>query len=261
LKMFVRPYLIFFIALVLAGCMVLSQAFAQGYSNPLQQSDQLLQQGDQQLGNNDFQGALSSFQSALSMYSQIVNSAIANNDTVPIKLQVRISRAIAATAVAYQGLGDAKNAGDYAQKALTLGNQLNDQFTIQNATQVLANIKRGNQPKIISRPQIQAETCQDRCDQMYPTGGNGEYQVGTMGAWQDCYDACEGKVGHRAERQLDRQLNDSRNGSGGAASNCYANCSEAERNCSKLNRYFPSSDSGGTQECSAERRACEARCR
>jgi tetratricopeptide (TPR) repeat protein len=203
LKMSARLYFRFFTALILAGLMIMAQAFAQGYSNPIQQSDQLLQQGDQQLGNNDFQGALASFQSALSMYSQIVNTAIANNDTVPIKLQVRISRAVAATAIAYQGRGDSTKAGDYAQKALILGKQLNDQFTIQNATQVLANINRGNQPNVISRPQLQANTCENRCYQQYPSEPNGEYQIGTMGAWQDCLDACDGKI-NRAQSPSER---------------------------------------------------------
>jgi tetratricopeptide (TPR) repeat protein len=164
-----RLYFKSYTALILTGFMIMALAFAQGYSNPIQQSDQLLQQGDQQLGNNDFQGALTSFQSALSMYSQIVNTTIANNDSVPIKLQIRISRALAATAVAYQGLGDSTNASDYAQKALILGKQLNDRFTIQNATQVLANINRGHQPNI-SRSQIQTNTCDDRCSEPYTPG-------------------------------------------------------------------------------------------
>jgi hypothetical protein len=46
---------------------------------------------------------------------------------------------------------------------------------------------------------------------------------------------------------------------GSEVSKCYARCDEAERSCNKIARFY--STPGGSQECSADRRSCDARCR
>lgn len=45
----------------------------------------------------------------------------------------------------------------------------------------------------------------------------------------------------------------------GRTNDCYSNCDERERNCNKVNRF--TGKYGGSDECAAERRACDARCR
>lgn len=195
-----------FITLVLVGCMFISRASAQDNFNLAQQADQFLQEGGRQLKNNNFQEALTSFQSARSMYTQIAIPA--NNKQAITALQTRMSRILAMMAVSYQGLEDSTRAGDYAQRALTLGKQINDKFTIYYATQVLSNLNRTNKPDVVSRPQVQTDTCSARCNQQHP---NEALLDEGAGPFLDCLEACQGRIGNYTKGESrDRQLRDDR---------------------------------------------------
>jgi tetratricopeptide (TPR) repeat protein len=175
---------------VLAVCLFKSSTFAANNFNSAQQGDVLLQQGWQQLKSNDFQASLTSLQSARSMYSQVVP---ATSEQVR-GLQGRQARTLALTAVAYRNLGNFTKAVDYAQRALSLGRQINDKLTINWASQVLAALERTNQPNVVSRPQTGLDNCAERCQQQYP-------DMADTGAFLDCLEACQGREGHYAEQE------------------------------------------------------------
>jgi len=187
-----------------------SSTFAANNFNPAQQGDVLLQQGWQQLKMKDFQASLTSLQLARSMYSQVVPA----NSEQARGLQGRQARALALTAVAYRNLGNFTKAVDYAQRALSLGRQINDILTINWASQVLAALERTNQPNnIVSRPQTGSDNCPERCQQQYP-------DMADTGAFLDCLEACLGREGHHAEQMSrEREIRENRDRSSKAAHN------------------------------------------
>lgn len=117
-------------------------------------------------------------------------------------------------------------------------------------TPVLADeCRRGNRQSCQIAEEL-SKACAEYCKNVYPDLMSSENMACVF---QGCY-GLQGSTSGAS-----RGSHNSQSESNSSVGDCYANCDEKERNCNKINRFF--NTPGGSQECAAERRSCDARCR